>query len=79
MTTEEKIKKTEQDIARLRSRTKEKKLELKRLQDIYLIEQQEKRARMNDLFVSGIEEICGEMTEEKMQELIEKIRRETQG
>lgn len=79
MTTEEKIKKTEQDIARLRSRTKEKKRELKRLQDIYLIEQQEKRARMNDLFVSGIEEICGEMTEEKMQELIEKIRRETQG
>ena len=62
MTTEEKIKKTEQDIARLRSRTKEKKRELKRLQDIYLIEQQEKRARMNDLFVSGIEEICGEMT-----------------
>ena len=79
MTTKEKIEKTEQEIERLRSRMKEKRRELKRLQDIFLIEQQEKKARVDERFVSGMEEICGEITEETVDELLQKFRQEISG
>ena len=76
MTTQEKIKRAEQEIESLRRRMREKRRELKRLQDLFLIEQQEKKARVNERFVSGLEEICGEITEDNVDGLLQKFRQE---